>query len=39
MRCLVLDRSAFDEALEAEPKLAIALLQTAVERLAAQLRS
>jgi CRP-like cAMP-binding protein len=37
VRCLVLDRASFHEALEAEPKLAIAVLQAAVDRLASQL--
>ena len=37
VRCFALDRASFREALEAEPKLAIALLETAVERLASQL--
>ncbi len=37
VRCLALDRTAFHEALEADPKLAIALLEIAVERLASQL--
>ncbi|MGZ4338750.1 MAG: cyclic nucleotide-binding domain-containing protein [Gaiellaceae bacterium] len=39
VRCLALDRTSFHSALAEEPRLAIALLQTAVERLAAQLPS
>lgn len=38
VRCLALDRASFHRALEDEPKLAIALLETAVERLSAQLQ-
>lgn len=34
VRCLTLDRHSLQQALEEEPKLAIALLETAVERLA-----
>jgi CRP/FNR family cyclic AMP-dependent transcriptional regulator len=39
VRCLTLDRATLQQALEDEPKLAIALLQAAVERLAAQILS
>lgn len=39
VRCLTLDRATFQQALEEEPKLAIALLQSAVERLSAQILS
>ena len=39
VRCLTLDRATLQQALEEEPKLAIALLQAAVERLAAQILS
>jgi len=39
VRCLTLDRATLQQALEKEPKLAIALLQAAVERLAAQILS
>jgi CRP/FNR family cyclic AMP-dependent transcriptional regulator len=39
VRCLALDRSSFHRALEEEPRLAIALLQTAVERLASQIQT
>jgi CRP-like cAMP-binding protein len=39
VRCLTLDRATLQQALEDEPKLAIALLQSAVERLSAQLLS
>ena len=39
VRCLSLDRATLQQALEEEPKLAIALLQAAVERLAAQILS
>jgi CRP-like cAMP-binding protein len=34
VRCLSLDRQSFREMIEAEPKLAIGLLENAVERLA-----
>ncbi len=37
VRALALDRVSFHEALEEQPRLAIALLETAVERLASQL--
>lgn len=37
VRCFALDRASFHRALEDEPKLAIAVLETAVERLASQL--
>jgi CRP-like cAMP-binding protein len=39
VRCLTLDRATLQQAFEEEPKLAIALLQSAVERLSAQLSS
>lgn len=39
LRCLALDRVSFQRALDDEPRLAVALLHTAVERLAAQLPS
>jgi CRP-like cAMP-binding protein len=39
VRCLTLDRATLQQALEEEPKLGIALLQAAVERLAAQILS
>jgi CRP-like cAMP-binding protein len=39
LRCLALDRRAFQRALDDEPRLAVALLQVAVERLAGQLPS
>lgn len=39
VRCFTLDRATLQQALEDEPKLAIALLQAAVERLAAQILS
>jgi len=39
VRCLTLDRAALQQAFEEEPKLAIALLQSAVERLSAQILS
>jgi CRP-like cAMP-binding protein len=39
VRCLSLDRATLQQALEEEPKLAVALLQAAVERLAAQILS
>jgi CRP-like cAMP-binding protein len=39
VRCLTLDRATLQQAFEDEPKLAIALLQAAVERLAAQILS
>ena len=39
VRCLSLDRATLQQALEEEPKLAIALLQAALERLAAQILS
>jgi CRP-like cAMP-binding protein len=39
VRCLTLDRATLQQAFEDEPKLAIALLQSAVERLSAQLLS
>jgi CRP-like cAMP-binding protein len=38
VRALALDRASFHEALEEQPRLAIALLETAVERLAGQLQ-
>jgi CRP-like cAMP-binding protein len=34
VRCLSLDRHSFRQMMEAEPKLAIAMLENAVERLA-----
>jgi CRP-like cAMP-binding protein len=37
VRCLTLDRATLQQAFEEEPKLAIALLQSAVERLSAQI--
>ena len=39
VRCLTLDRATLQQALEEEPKLATALLQSAVERLSAQILS
>ena len=39
VRCLTLDRATLQQALDEQPKLAIALLQSAVERLAAQILS
>jgi CRP-like cAMP-binding protein len=39
VRCLTLDRATLQRALADEPQLAIALLQAAVERLAAQILS
>ena len=39
VRCLTLDRPTFHEALEREPKLAVALLQNAVGRLSTQILS
>jgi CRP/FNR family transcriptional regulator, cyclic AMP receptor protein len=39
VRCLTLDRATLQQALEEEPKLATALLQSAVDRLSAQLLS
>jgi CRP-like cAMP-binding protein len=39
VRCLTLDRTTLQQAFEEEPKLAIALLQSAVERLSAQILS
>jgi len=39
VRCLTLDRATLQQAFEEEPKLAIALLQSAVERLSAQILS
>jgi CRP-like cAMP-binding protein len=39
VRCLSLDRATLQQAFEDEPKLAIALLQSAVERLSAQILS
>ncbi len=39
VRCLTLDRATLQQAFADEPKLAIALLQAAVERLAAQILS
>jgi CRP-like cAMP-binding protein len=39
VRCLTLDRATLQRALEDEPKLATALLQSAVERLSAQILS
>ncbi|HEU5362154.1 MAG TPA: cyclic nucleotide-binding domain-containing protein [Gaiellaceae bacterium] len=35
LRCLALDRASFQRALDEEPQLAVALLQVAAERLAA----
>jgi len=39
VRCLTLDRPTLQQALEDQPALAIALLQSAVERLSAQILS
>lgn len=39
VRCLTLDRATLQQAFEQEPKLAVALLQSAVERLTAQILS
>ncbi|MGN6798286.1 MAG: cyclic nucleotide-binding domain-containing protein [Gaiellaceae bacterium] len=39
VRCLTLDRATLQRAFDDEPKLAIALLQSAVERLSAQILS
>jgi CRP-like cAMP-binding protein len=39
VRCLTLDRATLQQAFEDEPRLAIALLQSAVERLSAQILS
>jgi CRP-like cAMP-binding protein len=39
VRCLTLDRATLQQAFEDEPKLATALLQSAVERLSAQILS
>ena len=39
VRCLTLDRATLQQAFEDEPKLAIALLRSAVERLSAQILS
>ncbi|HET7130358.1 MAG TPA: cyclic nucleotide-binding domain-containing protein [Gaiellaceae bacterium] len=39
VHCLTLDRATLQQAFEDEPKLAIALLQSAVERLSAQILS
>jgi CRP-like cAMP-binding protein len=39
VRCLTLDRATLQQAFEEEPKLAIALLESAVERLSAQILS
>lgn len=39
VRCLTLDRATLQQALDEEPKLAIALLQGAVARLSAQILS
>jgi len=39
VRCLTLDRATLQQALEEEPKLATALLQSAVDRLSAQILS
>ena len=39
VRCLTLDRATLQQALEEEPKLATTLLQSAVERLSAQILS
>jgi CRP-like cAMP-binding protein len=39
VRCLTLDRATLQQALEEEPRLATALLQSAVDRLSAQILS
>lgn len=39
VRCLTLDRATLQQALDEQPTLAIALLQSAVDRLAAQILS
>lgn len=39
VRCLTLDRATLQRALDEQPKLAVALLQSAVERLTAQILS
>jgi CRP-like cAMP-binding protein len=39
VRCFTLDRATLQRALEDEPRLAVALLQSAVERLSAQILS
>ena len=39
VRCLVLDRASLQRALDDDPRLAVALLQAAVERLATQILS
>jgi CRP-like cAMP-binding protein len=39
VRCLTLDRATLQQALEEQPRLAVALLRAAVERLSAQILS